>query len=131
MTTDTTASDTTASHPPNGTEAAETILSRGTVVMRIDQCKGCELCIPACRPGVLKMSDDMNEMGYRYPELFPGCTGCQACFQVCPDFVFDVYKYATPLTHSTTDQPVDTSTPGQGAEPAPVPEEGAPPRGSS
>ena len=74
-----------------------TITSRGTVVMDIERCKGCELCIPACRPGVLRMSDAVNETGYRYPELVPGCTGCQACHAVCPDFVFEVYKFETPL----------------------------------
>jgi 2-oxoglutarate ferredoxin oxidoreductase subunit delta len=29
--------------------------------------------------------------------LSPGCTGCKACSQICPDFVFQVYKYETPL----------------------------------
>ena len=39
-------------------------------------CTGCELCIPACPPGVLSMSTAVNELGYRYPLLEPGCTGC-------------------------------------------------------
>jgi 2-oxoglutarate ferredoxin oxidoreductase subunit delta len=29
--------------------------------------------------------------------LLAGCTGCRACAQICPDFVFQVYKYDTPL----------------------------------
>ena len=33
---------------------------------------------------------------YRYPLLLPGCTGCKACSQICPDFVFQVYKFETP-----------------------------------
>ena len=33
-----------------------TVLVRGTVTMHEDQCKGCELCVPACRPGVLRMT---------------------------------------------------------------------------
>ena len=32
-----------------------TVLTRGTVVIDIERCKGCELCIPACRPGVLPL----------------------------------------------------------------------------
>ena len=40
---------------------------------------------------------ETNARGYRYPRLLPGCTGCQACSQICPDFVFQVYKYETPL----------------------------------
>jgi 2-oxoglutarate ferredoxin oxidoreductase subunit delta len=39
---------------------------------------------------------ETNTRGYRYPRLLPGCTGCRACAQICPDFVFQVYKYETP-----------------------------------
>jgi 2-oxoglutarate ferredoxin oxidoreductase subunit delta len=74
-----------------------TVLTRGTVVIDVEACKGCELCIDACPPGVLAMGEDVNARGYRYPVLVPGCTGCKACSQICPDFVFQVYKYDTPL----------------------------------
>ena len=73
------------------------VTTRGTVTLVIDRCKGCELCVPACPPAVLSMSNDVNEMGFRYPELRPGCTGCGACLLVCPDFCFEVYQYETPL----------------------------------
>ena len=33
-----------------------TTSSRGTVLVEIERCKGCELCIPACPPQVLSMS---------------------------------------------------------------------------
>jgi 2-oxoglutarate ferredoxin oxidoreductase subunit delta len=39
------------------------------------------------------MSADVNTLGYRYPELSNGCTGCTACQLVCPDFVFEVYRF--------------------------------------
>jgi 2-oxoglutarate ferredoxin oxidoreductase subunit delta len=42
-------------------------------------------------------TDEVNTRGYRYPRLMAGCTGCKACSQICPDFVFQVYKYETPL----------------------------------
>lgn len=67
--------------------------SRGTVVIDPERCKGCELCIRACPPEVLVMSSDVNETGYRYPLLQPGCTGCTACQMVCPDQVFEVYRF--------------------------------------
>jgi 2-oxoglutarate ferredoxin oxidoreductase subunit delta len=77
---------------------ADVVVSRGTLVIDVDACKGCDLCIDACPPGVLVMTTHVvNSRGYRYPELLPGCTGCQACSQVCPDFVFQVYKYDTPV----------------------------------
>jgi len=47
------------------------------------------------------MGTDVNARGYRFPVLAPGCTGCKACSQICPDFVFQVYKYETPLELST------------------------------
>jgi len=47
---------------------------------------------------VLEMTThERNSRGYRYPVLFAGCTGCRACSQICPDFVFQVYKYDTPI----------------------------------
>jgi 2-oxoglutarate ferredoxin oxidoreductase subunit delta len=66
--------------------------TRGTVVIDVEKCKGCELCITACPPSVLVMSTEVNETGYRYPQLLSGCTGCTACQMVCPDFVFTVYR---------------------------------------
>jgi 2-oxoglutarate ferredoxin oxidoreductase subunit delta len=75
-----------------------TILTRGTVVIDTEACKGCDLCIDACPPQVLVMTThQLNERGYRFPQLLPGCTGCKACSQICPDFVFQVYRYETPL----------------------------------
>jgi len=87
----------------HGRTDTPTVLSRGTVTIDTARCKGCELCVPACPPGVLTMSTAVNHMGYRYPELHPGCTGCGACLYVCPDFVFEVYRF---------EQPVATAAPG-------------------
>ncbi|MGH0033610.1 MAG: 4Fe-4S dicluster domain-containing protein [Myxococcota bacterium] len=74
-------------------------VSRGTVTIARERCKGCELCVPACPPGVLRMSSARNAMGAHYPELLPGCTGCGACLLVCPDFCFEVFRYETPVVH--------------------------------
>lgn len=75
-----------------------TVTTRGTVVIDVEACKGCDLCIDACPPRVLRMTvHERNGRGYRYPVLLPGCTGCKACSQICPDFVFQVYRYEEPV----------------------------------
>ena len=73
------------------------VKSRGTVTIDVNTCKGCELCIPACPPKVLTMSTPVNHMGFHYPELHAGCTGCAACLMVCPDFCFEVFRFGTPI----------------------------------
>jgi 2-oxoglutarate ferredoxin oxidoreductase subunit delta len=89
------------------------VLTRGTVVMAIDRCKGCDLCIPACRPGVLTMTTDLvNAQGFRYPLLSPGCTACKACFEICPDSVFEVYRYDEPIELDVDDEPAPAGAGG-------------------
>ena len=31
-----------------------------------------------------------------------GCTACHACALICPDFVFQVWKYDEPVEHEST-----------------------------
>jgi 2-oxoglutarate ferredoxin oxidoreductase subunit delta len=71
--------------------------TRGTIRIDFERCKGCELCIPACPPRVLLMSEGRNQRGAQVPQLLPGCTGCQACLMVCPDFCIEVYQYTEPI----------------------------------
>ena len=49
------------------TIAGPTVTTRGTVTIDIELCKGCELCIPACPPGVLAMSEARNDRGELVP----------------------------------------------------------------
>jgi 2-oxoglutarate ferredoxin oxidoreductase subunit delta len=70
--------------------------ARGTVQIDLELCKGCELCIPACPPGVLAMSTERNGRGYHYPILYDGCTGCGRCVETCPDFVIAAFKEDDP-----------------------------------
>ena len=58
------------------TTTTTTVRSRGSVRIDTEVCKGCELCITACPPEVLSMSTEVNHLGYRFPQLHPGCTGC-------------------------------------------------------
>lgn len=92
------------------------VVSRGTLVIDVEACKGCELCLDACPPRVLSMTaHEVNGRGYRYPVLEPGCTGCRACSQICPDFVFQVYKYETPVRTPVTGRSAADAAPTAGA----------------
>ena len=80
-----------------------TIRTTGTVVIDVEACKGCDLCVDACPKHVLVMTThQVNMRGYRYPQLLPGCIACKACTQICPDFVFQVYRYDEPVEQTVT-----------------------------
>ncbi len=66
---------------------------RGDVVIDIEKCKGCEVCISACPHEVLSLSSEVNSKGYHYAvKVNSGCTGCANCAIVCPDAVITVYR---------------------------------------
>jgi len=67
---------------------------RGAIVVDIDRCKGCEVCIDACPQEVIAMADEVNHKGYRYSymKVPEACTGCTNCAVVCPDGVITVYR---------------------------------------
>lgn len=59
---------------------------RGSLRIDADECKGCELCIEACPPKVIHLSEHLNPYGYRTATYAgAGCTGCGMCFLVCPE----------------------------------------------
>ena len=59
---------------------------RGLLRIDTDECKGCGLCIEACPPKVIHLSERLNHYGYRTATYAgAGCTGCGICFVVCPE----------------------------------------------
>jgi NAD-dependent dihydropyrimidine dehydrogenase PreA subunit len=59
---------------------------RGKLEIDTDECKGCGLCIEACPPKVIGLSERLNHFGYRTAVYTgAGCTGCGICFMVCPE----------------------------------------------
>ncbi|MGA3035634.1 MAG: 4Fe-4S dicluster domain-containing protein [Terracidiphilus sp.] len=59
---------------------------RGILKVDTEECKGCGLCIEACPPKVIGMSERLNHYGYRAATYAgAGCTGCGICFMVCPE----------------------------------------------
>lgn len=65
----------------------------GDIVIDIEKCKGCQVCIPACPQDVIAVSKNVNGKGYKYVEsVNDECTGCTNCAVVCPDGVITVYR---------------------------------------
>ena len=67
---------------------------RGAIVVNIEKCKGCEICVVNCPTQTIRLAKEVNSKGYNYawaatPE---NCIGCANCAMVCPDGVITVYK---------------------------------------
>ena len=59
---------------------------RGLLRVDVDECKGCGLCVEACPPKSIALSEQLNHYGYRTAMYAgTGCTGCGICFMVCPE----------------------------------------------
>ncbi len=67
---------------------------KGAIVIDIERCKGCSVCIPACPQNVIAIAKEVNGKGYQYafPANHDACTGCMNCAIVCPDGVITVYR---------------------------------------
>jgi len=66
---------------------------KGQIVIDVERCKGCEVCIPACPNSVIELSLKVNGKGYRFASAVKDeCIGCANCAIVCPDGVITVYK---------------------------------------
>jgi 2-oxoglutarate ferredoxin oxidoreductase subunit delta len=65
----------------------------GEIIVDIERCKGCEVCVPACPHTVIAMSESVNRKGYRFAiSVNDECTGCTNCAIVCPDGAITVYR---------------------------------------
>jgi 2-oxoglutarate ferredoxin oxidoreductase subunit delta len=73
---------------------------KGTIVVDIEKCKGCEICLAACPVDVIALSREVNGKGYHYAYLKNDndCTGCTNCALVCPDGVIKVYRVKVPAS---------------------------------
>lgn len=59
---------------------------RGMLRVDEEECKGCGLCIQACPPKAISLSERLNHYGYRTAVYAgKGCTGCGICFLACPE----------------------------------------------
>ncbi len=72
---------------------------RGTIVVDVQRCKGCNLCVVACPTKVLELHPtEVNDKSYHYSRLKndEDCIGCASCGMVCPDGVITIYKIKLP-----------------------------------
>lgn len=78
---------------------------RGRVEVAEEECKGCGLCVDACPPRVMQLSEGLNGHGY-HPAIYvgTGCTGCGICFFACPEpGAITVFKLETPAKLMVTE----------------------------
>lgn len=67
--------------------------ARGDIIINVEKCKGCEICIEACPEDVIAMSKEVNNKGYLFAvKITDTCTGCTNCALVCPDAVITVFR---------------------------------------
>lgn len=58
-----------------------------------EYCKGCKLCILACKRNVLSIGEQSNTKGYRYVVAkAEDCIACKACTVMCPEAAIEIYK---------------------------------------
>lgn len=81
------------------------------VVVLMDRCKGCGICIEMCPKKVLEFSDSLNDRGYNYayPKIIENCIGCKFCEFYCPDFAIYVKSSDKPKTTITKSKGIKKS----------------------
>lgn len=72
--------------------------ARGKVLINVEECKGCGLCVESCPPKCLQLAPELSAGGV-HPARYSGeaCTGCGICFYCCPEpGAIEVYRLAPP-----------------------------------
>ena len=65
----------------------------GKIIIDIEKCKGCGLCVVVCPKGSIVICEESNSKGYFHSRSANDeCTGCCKCAVVCPDAVIEVQR---------------------------------------
>jgi len=64
------------------------------IVIDLDRCKGCGLCVVACPKNLIKPTEELSSRGYMVFEFVDDgtCTGCTFCALMCPDVAIVVSR---------------------------------------
>lgn len=70
---------------------AKDVRMAGRIVIDMERCKGCGLCITVCPKKSIAIAPESNKNGY-FPAQAKnaGCTGCTQCAIVCPEGIIEV-----------------------------------------
>jgi 2-oxoglutarate ferredoxin oxidoreductase subunit delta len=73
-------------------EVARDAVMAGKIVINMERCKGCGLCITVCPRNNIVISQESNKNGY-FPAQAKNtdCTGCTQCAIVCPEGTIEVF----------------------------------------
>jgi len=65
----------------------------GKIIIDIERCKGCGLCVAVCPKNAIVISNKSNKTGY-FPAQAKNtdCTGCAMCAIICPDAAIEVHR---------------------------------------
>jgi len=65
----------------------------GKIIIDIERCKGCGLCVTVCPNNSIVISKVSNQKGY-FPAVAKGsgCSGCAMCAIICPEAAIEVYR---------------------------------------
>lgn len=61
------------------------------VKLKVERCKGCYLCMDACKKEAISLSNYTNKKGFVTVQVDEEkCVQCGACYTMCPDLVFEI-----------------------------------------
>ena len=61
------------------------------VKLEVERCKGCDLCMAACKKEAISLSNYTNKKGFITVQVDEEkCVQCGSCYTMCPDLVFEI-----------------------------------------